>query len=58
MRNRILSLSNNEDFKSILSGRKITNKYLTIFFKKLSDKNKKKLNLSVITKKKKLEMQF
>ena len=52
MRNRILSLSNNEDFKSILSGRKITNKYLTIFFKKLSDKNRKKLNLSIITKKK------
>ena len=52
MRNRILSLSNNEDFKSILNGKKITNKYLTIFFKKLSDKNKKKLNLSIITKKK------
>ena len=58
MKNRILSLSNNEDFKSILNGKKITNKYLTIFFKKLSDKNKKKLNLSVITKKKKLEMRF
>ena len=57
MKNRILSLSNNEDFKSILNGKKITNKYLTIFFKKLSDKNKKKLNLSIITKKK-LEMQF
>ena len=52
MKNRILSLSNNEDFKSILNGKKITNKYLTIFFKKLSDKNKKKLNLSIITKKK------
>ena len=52
MRNRISSLSNNEDFKSILSGRKITNKYLTIFFKKLSDKNRKKLNLSIVTKKK------
>ena len=52
MKNRILSLSNNEDFKSILNWKKITNKYLTIFFKKLSDKNKKKLNLSIITKKK------
>jgi len=57
MENRILSLSNNEDFKSILNGKKITNKYLTIFFKKLSDKNKKKLNLSIITKKK-MEKQF
>ena len=52
MKNKILSLSNNEDFKSILNGKKVTNKYLTIFFKKLSDKNKKKLNLSIITKKK------
>ena len=57
MKNKILSLSKNEDFKSILNGKKVTNKYLTIFFKKLSDKNKKKLNLSIITKKK-LEMQF
>ena len=52
MKNRILSLSKNEDFKSILTGKKINNKYLTIFFKKLSDKNKKNLNLSIITKKK------
>ena len=58
MRNRISSLSNNEDFKSILSGRKITNKYLTIFFKKLSYKNRKKLNLSIVTKKKNWKCSF
>ena len=52
MRSKIVSLSKNEDFKSILSGRKISNKYLTIFFKKLSDKNRKKLNISFVTKKK------
>ena len=52
MKNRILSLSNNEDFKSILNGKKITNKYLTIFFKKLSDKSDKKLNISFVAKKK------
>ena len=52
MRSKICSLSKSEDFKSLLSGKKITNKYLTIFFKKLSDKNRKKLNLSIITKKK------
>ena len=46
------SLSKNEDFKSILSGKKISNKYLTIFFKKLSDKDETKLNISFITKKK------
>ena len=52
MKSRIVSLSKNEDFKSILNGKKISNKYLTIFFKKLSDKNNKKLNISIITKKK------
>ena len=52
MRSKISSLSKNKDFKSLLSGKKITNKYLTIFFKKLSDKNKKKLNLGIIAKKK------
>ena len=52
MKSKILSLSKNEDFKSILSGKKISNKYLTIFFKELSDKNNKKLNISFVTKKK------
>tara|TARA_B100000579_G_scaffold412784_1_gene404813 strand:- start:475 stop:816 length:342 start_codon:yes stop_codon:yes gene_type:complete len=52
MRSKIVSLSKNEDFKSILNGRKISNKYLTIFFKKLSKKNKNKLNISFVTKKK------
>ena len=52
MRSKLVSLSKNEDFKSILSGRKISNKYLTIFFKKLSDKNNQKLNISFVTKKK------
>ena len=52
MSSKIVSLSKSEDFKSILSGRKISNKYLTIFFKKLSDKDSKKLNISFVTKKK------
>ena len=52
MRSKIASLSKNSDFKSLLSGKKITNKYLTIFFKKLSYKSKKKLNLAIIAKKK------
>ena len=58
MRNRILSLSNNEDFKSILSGRKITNKYLTIFFRKLSDKNRKKIKFKYCNKKKNWKCSF
>ena len=52
MRTKISSLSKNKDFKSLLAGKKITNKYLTIFFKKLSDKDNEKLNLSIVTKKK------
>ena len=52
MMTKISSLSKNEDFKSLLTGKKITNKYLTIFFKKLSGKNNNKLNISFVTKKK------
>ena len=52
MKNKIVSLSKNEDFKSILSGKKISNKYSTIFFKKLSDKNNNRLNISFVAKKK------
>ena len=52
MKSKITSLSKNEDFKSILNVEKISNKYLTIFFKKISNKNEKKLNISFVTKKK------
>ena len=52
MKIKISSLSKDKDFKSLLSGRKIGNKYLTIFFKKLSDKSDKKLNISFVAKKK------
>ena len=52
MKSKITSLSRNEDFKSILCGKKISNKYITIFFKKLPDKDYKKLNISFVTKKK------
>ena len=52
MKSKIVSLSKNDDFKSILSGKRISNKYLTIFFKKLSGKNNGKLNISFVTKKK------
>ena len=52
MKSKIVSLSKNEDFKKILSGKKISNKYVTIFFKKLSTKDNKFLNISFVTKKK------
>ena len=52
MSTKLLSLSKNEDFKSILAGRKISNKYLTIFFKRLSGKSNKYLNISFVAQKK------
>ena len=52
MNYKIASLTKNEDFKSLIKGKKINNKYLTIFFKKLSDKNNNRLNISFVTKKK------
>ena len=52
MKSKITSLSKNIEFKSLLNGKKISNKYSTIFFKKLSNKNVKKLNVSFVAKKK------
>tara|TARA_B100002051_G_scaffold231656_1_gene229878 strand:- start:1146 stop:1487 length:342 start_codon:yes stop_codon:yes gene_type:complete len=52
MKRRISSLKKKEDFKSIIKGERINNKYLTIFFKKLSDKSNKNLNISFVAQKK------
>ena len=52
MKRRISSLKKQEDFKSIIKGERINNKYLTIFFKKLSDKSNKNLNISFVAQKK------
>ena len=52
MKNKIVSLSKNEDFKNLLKGKKCSNKYFTLFFKKLNNKNNKNLNISFVTKKK------
>ena len=49
---KIASLSKNEDFKKILEGKKINNKYLTIFFRKINFNKKKNLEISFITKRK------
>jgi len=51
---KLLSLSKNQDFKSLLTGEKISNKYLTIFFKNLSNKSNNYLNISFVCKKKKI----
>ena len=52
MRSKILALSKNEDFKSLLTKRKVANKYVTIFFGNLANKDIKKLNISFVVKKK------
>ena len=52
MKSKIISLSKNEDFKNLLKGKKCSNKYFTLFFKKLNNKNNKNLNISFVTKKK------
>ena len=52
MKSKILALSKNEEFKSLLKQKKISNKYVTVFFGKLPNKDKSKLNISFVTKKK------
>ena len=52
MKSKILALSKNEEFKNLLKQKKITNKYVSIFFGKLLNKDKKRLNISFVTKKK------
>ena len=52
MKSKILALSKNDEFKNLLKKKKISNKYATIFFGILNDKNNQKLNISFVAKKK------
>ena len=52
MKSKIIALSKNEEFKSLLKQKKISNKYVTIFFGQLDNKNQKRFNISFVTKKK------
>ena len=52
MRSKIIALSKNEEFKTLLKKKKASNKYVTIFFGSLEKKNKDFLNISFVTKKK------
>ena len=52
MKSKITSLSKNSEFKSLINGKKISNKYSTIFFKRLSGKNSNRFNISFVAKKK------
>jgi len=52
MKSKILALSKNEEFKNLLKQKKLSNKYVTIFFGNLINKDNRKLNISFVTKKK------
>ena len=41
MQVKLKSLSKNEDFKFILNGKKISNRYSTIFYRRLESKSNK-----------------
>ena len=51
MRSKIVALSKNKEFQTLLKEKKISNKYVTIFFGILSYKNDNKLNISFVAKK-------
>ena len=52
MKSKIVALSKKEEFKSLLKKKKVSNKYVTIFFGILNNKNNKKFNISFSVKKK------
>ena len=52
MKSKIVALSKNEEFKSLLKKKKVSNKYVTIFFGFLGNKSNNRLNISFVTKKK------
>ena len=49
---KVLSLSKNEDFKIVLGGKKILNKFVTIYYTKITINDEKKFIYSIIAKKK------
>ena len=52
MRSKIIALSKNEEFKTLLKKKKTSNKYVTIFFGNLKNKSNNHLNISFVAKKK------
>ena len=52
MKTKIVALKKNEDFKNLLKGQKLSNKYFVMFYKKLLKKNSNNFCVSIVTKKK------
>ena len=50
MKSKILALSNNKEFQELIKKKRISNKYITIYFGKLDNKDIKKLNISFSVK--------
>jgi ribonuclease P protein component len=55
MKSKILALSKNEEFKNLLKQKKISNKYVTIFFGNLVNKDESKLKYKFCGQKKNWE---
>ena len=55
MKSKIVALSKKEDFKDLLKKKKVSNKYISLFFGKIKNKDYKKLNISFVTKKKQIK---
>ena len=51
MKSKILALSKNEEFRDLLKCKKRSNKYVTIYFGQLRNKNLSNFNISFVTKK-------
>ena len=54
MKTKIVALKKNEDFKNLLKGRKLSNKYFIMFYKKLLRKDSNGLNISIVTNSKEM----
>ena len=52
MKIKIVALKKDKDFKALLKGQKISNKYFVMFYKKILNKKSNSLNLSIVAKKK------
>ena len=52
MRSKIVALSKNEEFKKLLKNKKVSNKYVTIFYGFLENREINKLSISFVVKKK------
>ena len=52
MKIKIVALKKDKDFKALIKGQKISNKYFVMFYKKILNKNANNLNISIVTKKK------